>query len=64
MYCFFYEAKNKDDPDVLPYWDRFPLIFPIDIKGDRLLSMNLHYLPPFHRAKLMDALYTTSNSYA
>ena len=59
MYCFSYDAKWKD---VLPYWDKFPLIFPISFKTDRMLGINLHYLPPGMRAKLMDALYTTMNN--
>jgi hypothetical protein len=41
----------------LPYWDRLPLIFPIEIYPDGFLGINLHYLPPMYRAKLMDALY-------
>lgn len=60
MLTFNYDAKLKDK---LPYWDRVPLIFPIEIYKDGFLGINLHYLPPMYRAKLMDALYTTmSNS--
>jgi hypothetical protein len=54
MYCFFYDPKHKD---TLPYYDRFPLIFPIGIEGDSMLGINLHYLPHDMRARLMDALY-------
>lgn len=57
MISFFYDAKLKD---VLPYWDQFPLVFPIEIYDDGFLGINLHYLPPLLRAKLMDALYTTA----
>lgn len=53
MYCFYYDAKWKH---VLPYFDRFPLMFPIDISKDSMLGINLHYLPPALRVKLMDAL--------
>lgn len=59
MYMFVYDAKNKD---TLPYWDAFPLIFPIDVQSDYFLGINLHYLPPAARAKLMDALYSTINN--
>lgn len=56
MYMFFYDAKTKAD---LPYWDRFPLIFPIEMYRNGFLGINLHYLSPIIRAKLMDGLYAT-----
>jgi hypothetical protein len=55
MYMFFYDPKHKD---TLPYYDRFPLIFVLDRYKDGFLGMNLHYLPPVFRARLMDKLYT------
>jgi hypothetical protein len=58
MYMFVYDAKTKN----LPYFDAFPLIFPIEFYGDSFLGINLHYLPPKLRAKLMDALYSTINN--
>ena len=54
-----YDAKTKDK---LPYWDMFPLIFPIEYYGDSMLGINLHYLPPVLRAQLMNALFTTLNN--
>lgn len=57
MLMFFYDAKLKDE---LPYWDQYPLIYPIEIYDDGFLGINLHYLPPKLRARLMDALYTTA----
>jgi hypothetical protein len=59
MFMFWYDAKLKDE---LPYWDRLPLVFPIEIYKDGFLGINLHYLSPMLRAKLMDALYTTINN--
>jgi len=59
MYMFVYDPKNKD---TLPFYDTFPLIFPIEFYGDSFLGINLHYLPPVLRAKLMDALYATINN--
>jgi hypothetical protein len=59
MYSFFYDAKGKA---TLPYWDRYPLIFPIEIYGDGFLGINLHYLPPLLRARLMDSLYSLVNN--
>jgi hypothetical protein len=54
MYLFQYDAKLKME---LPYWDSFPLIFPIEIYDDGFLGINFHYLSHEYRAKLMDALY-------
>lgn len=56
MYLYWYDAKLKK---TLPYWDRFPLIFPIDAAEGGFYGINMHYLPYMARAKLMDALYTT-----
>lgn len=57
MYLFKYDPKTKRD---LPYYDTFPLIFPIEAYSDGFLGINMHYLPHILRAKLMDALYTIS----
>jgi hypothetical protein len=54
MFMFYYDPKLKDK---LPYYDTFPLIFPLAIEKDSILGINMHYLPPALRAKLMDALY-------
>lgn len=61
MYLFAYDPKHKK---TLPYYDRFPLIIPVDtiktsgrLGGDGFMGINLHYLPLILRAKLMDALY-------
>lgn len=59
LYFFTYDPKLKD---VLPYYDVFPLVFPFDIRGDRMFGLNLHYLSPYFRAKLMNALYETLNN--
>ena len=57
MYMFFYEAKWQDK---LPYWDAFPCVIILDTYQDGFLGLNLHYLHPRLRARLMDALYTIS----
>lgn len=54
MSMFFYDPKTKDK---LPYYDRFPLIIPIELYDDGFLGLNLHYLAPGLRARLMDELY-------
>lgn len=59
MYMFFYDPKHKQK---LPYYDTFPLVFPIEFKSDGFLGINMHYLPHMLRAKLMDAIYQTINN--
>lgn len=59
MFFFFYDAKLKKK---LPYWDKFPLVIPIEIYPDGFLGLNLHYLHPGHRAILLDKLETTLNN--
>jgi hypothetical protein len=59
LILFQYDAKLKDK---LPYWDRFPVVFPINFYKDGFLGINLHYLPPLYRAQLMDALYNIRNN--
>lgn len=54
MYAFKYDPKHKKD---LPYYDTFPLIFPVKFESDGFLGINFHYLAVL-RAKLMDALYS------
>lgn len=54
MYMFYYDPKHKD---TLPYYDRVPLIFPINRAQGGFLGINFHYLPLKLRAKLMDSLY-------
>ena len=62
MYMFYYDAKHKD---TLPYFDRFPLIFPFKKVDGGFMGINMHYLPLQYRAKLMDSLYdlTTNERY-
>lgn len=59
MYLFAYDPKTKED---LPYYDRFPLVFPFRKVKDGFYGINMHYLPPLLRARLMDALYDTVNN--
>ena len=59
MYMFSYDAKHKD---TLPYYDRFPLIFPINTAKGGFLGLNMHYLEPRLRAQLMDNLYDTASN--
>lgn len=59
MYFFLYDAKHKA---TLPYYDKFPLIFPVDRLKDGFTGINFHYLPLQLRAQLMDALYDITNN--
>ena len=56
MFFFQYNAKHDTEYPILPYWDRFPLIFPFAPAGGGFYGINLHYLNPDRRAKLMQAL--------
>lgn len=53
MYFFAYDPKLKTE---LPYYDRFPLVIPIEQYSDGFLGLNLHYVPPNYRAKLLDKM--------
>lgn len=59
MFMFSYDAKHKA---TLPFFDRFPLVFPIEFYNDGFLGINLHYLPQLARAQLMDALHTITTN--
>ena len=58
MQMFFYDPKHKE---TLPYYDLFPLIIVVGPAKDGFLGLNLHYLPPILRAKMLDALMETAN---
>jgi hypothetical protein len=53
MVHFWYDPKWKK---VLPYYDRFPLIFPLNYYKDGFLGINFHYLDIDQRIILLDAL--------
>lgn len=53
MYFFNYDAKYKDK---LPYWDMAPLILLLDHSPTHIYGINLHYMAPIFRAKLLDKI--------
>jgi len=53
MYFYFYDPKNKDK---LSYYDKFPLVIPIERYPDGFLGLNLHYIHPKYRITLLDKL--------
>ena len=59
MYFYSYDPKWKNE---LPWYDTFPLVFPIEKYPDGFLGLNFHYLAPKHRAILMDQLKMFANN--
>ena len=59
MYFYFYDPKTKD---TMPYYDRFPLVIPIERYNDGFLGLNLHYIHPKHRMILLDKLSSTMSN--
>jgi len=53
MFFFIYDPKYKD---ILPVWDKFPLVIPLEINSSYFLGLNLHYLPLLERKKLLEEL--------
>jgi hypothetical protein len=53
--CMF--QYNPKTVSTLPYYDKFPMGFIVDVQPDSFLMMNMHYLPPDLRASMMDELY-------
>lgn len=59
MFMFMYDPKYKEE---LPYYDAFPLILMVEPVEGGFYGLNLHYLPPLVRAKLLDKLMETANN--
>ena len=59
MYLFAYDPKHKK---TLPFYDRYPLIFPVDTVLGGFYGINTHYLQFRLRALLMDSLYELVNN--
>lgn len=53
MFVYQYDPKLKDK---LPWYDTLPVVIPIEMYQDGWLGLNLHYLPPPLRMKLLDKL--------
>ena len=59
MYMYFYDPKTKEK---LPYYDRFPLVLPLEEYNDGFLGINFHYLPIPLRMRLLDRVVDFSNN--
>jgi len=53
LYMFLYDPKFKDE---LPYYDRFPLVFPFKRVSGGFYGLNMHYLPYQPRVILLQRL--------
>lgn len=51
LVLFNYNAKGYA---TLPYWDKYPVVIPIEPRGKGFLGLNLHYLPPRKRLELLE----------
>lgn len=62
MFHYFYDPKLKKE---LPYYDRFPLVIPIERYSDGFLGLNIHYLSPKRRVQLLNKLseHMTNDTY-
>ena len=56
---FFYSPKHKDK---LPYYDRFPLVLPLERYRGGFMGINMLYLPIPLRTRLLDKLYEFSSN--
>ena len=59
LYMFVYDPKTKEE---LPYYDRFPLVFPFRKTPDGFIGLNMHYLPYPLRINLLDNLLTYASN--
>jgi hypothetical protein len=65
MNFFMYSPKYKDNRNVLPYYDRFPLIMPIEPmqeNRDGFMGLNFHYLSIPMRLKLLNVISEYANN--
>lgn len=60
LYMYGYDPKLKNE---LPYYDRFPLVFPFRKTSNGFIGLNMHYLPYNLRITLLDRLlaFKTNN---
>lgn len=61
MFLFKYDPKWKE---ILPIYDTYPLVFPIERYNDGFLGLNLHYLSVPDRQAFLDKLmgYATAKN--
>ena len=57
MNLFGYDPKHKER---LPYYDTFPLIFPLEPAKGGFIGLNFHYLRPGARVAFLRSLANTT----
>lgn len=57
LYHFRYRPKLSE---VLPFWDKQPLMFPLHITKDRTLGLNIHWIPFAFRKRFVEFLIKLS----
>ena len=56
IFAFWYlYPKNMQ---TLPYYDRFPVVMPLQTYDDGFLGVNWHYIQPLHRIILLERMLT------
>lgn len=50
-----FQYRPKDKPK---FYDRFPIVIVLDFKGRNLLGLNLHYIPPTDRLRILALMNT------
>jgi hypothetical protein len=58
MFMYMYDPKHKNK---LPYYDTLPLIILVEFTKDGFYGLNLHYVPPFVREKIINELQSVMN---
>jgi hypothetical protein len=67
MHFFMYDPKYKNDRNVLPYYDRFPLVMPLwpdggGALGESFVGINFHYVSIPMRLKLLNIISEYADS--
>lgn len=58
MYLFAYDPKTEG----LPYYDTYPLVIPFRKLNNGFVGLNMHYLPPMLRGKLLGRMLEHTNN--
>ena len=58
MFCYWYNPKHRMS---LPYYDMFPLVVIAEPLPTGFSGINLHYIPPLVRARLLGKLMDSSD---
>jgi len=59
MYLFFYDPKLRES---LPYYDTVPLVITFRRVQGGFMGLNMHYLPPMLRMKLLTRMMDYTNN--